>query len=56
MVGTLIVLWLMGVTIVESSLNGLPAIANGGLAPIGFSSIGKLARNILLLDFMAASQ
>ena len=41
MAGTLIVLWLMGVTVVESSMNRLPAIADGELAPVGFSSIGK---------------
>jgi hypothetical protein len=41
MVGTLIVLWLMGVTVVESFMHRLPAIADGELAPVGFSSIGK---------------
>jgi len=41
MAGTVIVIWLMGVTVVEGCINGLPAIANGEFAPGGFSSIGK---------------
>lgn len=41
MVGTVIVLWLMVVTVVEASLNGLPAVKDGEFAPLGFNSIGK---------------
>ena len=42
MAGTVIVLWLVGVTVVEASINDLPAVRDGEFAAVGLSSIGKL--------------
>jgi hypothetical protein len=39
--GTVIVLWLMCVTVIEASIHGLPAVRDGEFAPLGFTSIGK---------------
>lgn len=51
MAGTLIVLWLMGVVVVESSMNGLRAIADGELAPVGFNSIGLVSQAVSVFGF-----
>jgi hypothetical protein len=41
MAGTVIVLWLMCITIIEASIHGLSAVRDGEFAPLGFTSIGK---------------
>jgi len=40
MVGTAIVLWLMGAVVIDSSKHNFPALRSHDLATVGFSSIG----------------
>ncbi|KAG0591516.1 hypothetical protein KC19_1G180400 [Ceratodon purpureus] len=51
MVGTVIVLWLVGVTVVEASINDLPAVRDGEFAAVGLSSIGLVSQAVSVFGF-----
>ncbi|KAG0630426.1 hypothetical protein M758_1G177400 [Ceratodon purpureus] len=51
MAGTVIVLWLVGVTVVEASINDLPAVRDGEFAAVGLSSIGLVSQAVSVFGF-----
>ncbi|CAK9219067.1 unnamed protein product [Sphagnum troendelagicum] len=51
MVGTAIVLWLMGAVVIDCSKHNFPALRSHDLATVGFSSIGNVTQAISIFGF-----